>query len=82
MTDVNGCLAKSVQKCPSDWGLILLIVNCFLPGIGTMVSSYCADSINWEAMGVGLCQLLTVPLFLIGWIWSIVWGVKIYEKSK
>jgi hypothetical protein len=47
-----------------------------------MVSSYCADSINWEAMGVGLCQLLTVPLFLIGWIWSIVWGVKIYEKSK
>jgi len=79
---MQGCLAQSIQKCPKDWGLIILIVNIFLPGIGTMVSSYCADGINWSAMGVGLAQLLTVPVFLIGWIWSIVWGVKIYEKSK
>ena len=26
--------------------------------------------------------MLTLPVFLVGWVWSILYGVLIYRKSK
>ena len=80
-TSVGGICDKSVQKCPKDWGLVFLIVNCIFPGFGTMFSSYCGKTINWEALLVGFLQFLLL-FICVGWIWSIVWGVRIYDKSK
>ncbi len=76
-------IEKSVQKCPGEWGLIFFIVNICLPGIGTIGSGFCASNgANCNAFIVGILQLCTVPLFLIGWFWSIWWGWRIYSVSK
>ena len=76
-------MGNSIQRCPPGWGLIFFLVNIILPGFGTMFSSLCdAGGCNCNAFIVGLLQLCTAPIFFIGWIWSIIWGWKIYEKSR
>ena len=35
-----------------------------------------------NAFAVGLLQMISTLIFLVGWVWSIIWGYKIYEKSK
>ena len=83
MTDAAGFIGSSIQRCPGEWGIIFFVINCILPGFGTMFSSYCdPGGCNVNAFAVGILQLALAPLFLIGWIWSIIWGYKIYEKSK
>jgi len=48
---------------------------------------------RWTTLGVnlavGIMQLFTVPLLLVGWIWSLVWGIyfvilagKFYKPIK
>ena len=76
-------IEKSVQKVPDPWHIVCFILNIFFPGVGTMVSGYFASGgINCDAMVVGILQLVLVPVFLIGWICSIIWGFRIYDKSK
>ncbi len=75
-------MGNSIQRCPPGWGLIFFLVNIFFPGFGTMFSAFCAAGCNFDAFLVGLLQLILAPVFLIGWIWSIVWGWKIFEASK
>ncbi|XP_033632365.1 protein SPEC3-like [Asterias rubens] len=71
-----------------------LILNIFLPGIGTIVagfSVFCCGNPGQEGAGkvgtcclnifVGLLQLLTCWIFLIGWIWSIMWGIAFLGLS-
>jgi len=82
-TAAGGCIAASIQRCPGEWGVIFFVLNCILPGFGTMFSSLCdTGGCNVNAFGVGFLQLCLTPVFFIGWIWSIIWGWKIYEKSK
>jgi hypothetical protein len=76
-----GFLEASVCKVPSPWGIILFIVNIIFPGVGTIISAFLGGgSCVSEAVVVGIIQLLTCWL-IVGWIWSIIWGWKIYEKS-
>ena len=77
----HGCIKDSIVKVPKDWALVVLIVNIIFPGIGTIIAGYCDGGINTNCLGVGILQMLTAWL-IIGWIWSIWWGVQIYEKSK
>ncbi|KAH0472453.1 MAG: uncharacterized protein KVP18_003381 [Porospora cf. gigantea A] len=50
----------------------MAILNFFLPGIGTLIMGAVAD--NKDDMIIGLLQFL-LAFLIIGWIWSIVWGV-------
>ena len=79
--DTGGLCEKSVVKCPEPWPLVFLILNIILPGWGTMMSSYCdKEGLNTDALIIGFLQFLTA-FIIIGWIWSIVWGVRIWTKS-
>ena len=66
---VNGCTA-----------IILLIINIFLPGVGTIVMCF-LGGFKPNTLLVGLLQFFTAFL-IIGWIWSIWWGVICLSKSK
>ncbi len=72
---------KSVLKVGKPANLILFIMNIFLPGWGTMISSCISSSFSSTAFLVGLVQLLTCWL-IVGWIWSIYWGYLIFKKSE
>ena len=64
------------MSCCCAW--LLLFVNIFLPGFGTMIMA-CK---NWNnccfLIGVLQCILAGV---LVGWIWAIVWSIISIRKS-
>ncbi|CAN0306976.1 unnamed protein product [Ascophyllum nodosum] len=47
-------------------------------GVGTMIISFFACSC--EGVLIGVLQLLTAP-FIIGWVWSIMWGWECVQVS-
>lgn len=60
--------------------ILILLLNIFFPGVGTMVIG-CVSGINvggW--LCVGLLQLL-LAFIIIGWIWAIFTGIMILSVS-
>ena len=60
--------------------IVILVLNIFFPGVGTMCL-YCIAGFKTEYLWVGLIQLVTA-LCVVGWIWSVLWGVILVTKSK
>jgi len=65
----------SVQRVP--WGIICLLLDCILFGIGTIIAGIINDRISTIIIGV---LQLVIPF--VGWLWSIIWGVLIFVKSR
>lgn len=61
--------------------VIILILNIVCPGIGTMCLACLGPSCRGEHILVGLLQMI-LTVFLIGWIWSIMWGIFLVMKSR
>ena len=85
--DVTDFCDHAVVKVKSPWGLVLFIVNIFLPGIGTIISSFMDSSVLGRSKLNGLALLFGVLQFvfcltIICWIWSIWHGYQIWQKSK
>ena len=70
-------------KLEGSMGLIILVLAIFAPGWSTMIAGFLSknESDRTPAIIVGLLQVLTCWL-LIGWIWAILSGWKIYNNSK
>lgn len=60
--------------------IIILVINILFPGIGTMLLSCIGGQFKIEHIYVGLAQFL-LAICVIGWIWSILWGVLLIMKS-
>jgi len=73
--------SEAIVKVPEPWGLVIFIMDIFLPGVGTIFSSCFGEPVNTTALCYGILQLATCWL-LIGWLWSIYHGWRVYEKSK
>ncbi len=68
----------SVSTCMAG---LVLIINIFLPGLGTLLLACLGPSFTCTTQTcVGILQILTAP-FIIGWIWSIYWGILACSKS-
>ena len=63
-------------SCFCAW--LLLIVNIFIPGVGTVLMGVVAC--DCCCVLIGILQLILAPL-LIGWIWAIIWSVIAIGKS-
>ena len=60
----------------------ILCLNIFLPGIGTMLMGLLAYSkISKTQLAIGVLQFATAWL-IIGYVWSIVWGIFAMLKSS
>ena len=57
--------------------LICLVVNIFLPGIGTIIAGVMG---NKPLIGRGIAQFL-LAFILVGWIWAIVSGVQFLQNA-
>lgn len=96
-TDSN--LKDSIPAMSKPLAIVCLICNILSPGLGTFlsgVSVFCCSEprprgteklqVVWLNTWVALLQFFTAFLFLLGWIWSIMWGVAFItianENSK
>lgn len=84
-----------VPALPMPVAILCCILNFIVPGLGSMAASVCVfccakteDMTCREkcgscctVFGIGVLQLLLVACFLIGWIWSCIWGVTFIGMS-
>ena len=63
------------------WPYIAFTMNIVLPGTGTMLAG-CMGYVPWNKLHIfiGILQMVT-SVFLLGWLWSILWGYKIAKKG-
>ena len=67
--------------------IAILLINVFLPGIGTITSGFFDKSLeegkyNKNAMIVGLCQFVTSAIFYIGGIWAMLHSILIIKHHE
>ncbi|XP_072170270.1 uncharacterized protein [Diadema setosum] len=98
---VDNPLLAAVPSLPVHLAWILFLLNILVPGLGTIlagISMLCCGSQQPnnkqdDLIGpcctnicVGVSQLFTITFLLIGWIWSITWGVYMvlfaYERKR
>lgn len=60
---------------------IVLIINIFFPGVGTMIMGCMSGDAACNWICLGFAQLVLAP-FIIGWIWAIVTGCLAISNSK
>ena len=70
----------SIPNLNKVLAIIILVINCFLPGIGTICLACLGPRFVWQHIMIGLFQLLLCAI-IIGWVWSILWGVLVVMKS-
>lgn len=87
----HGCFRKSIPYMPMPVAVLLCVLNVVTPSIGTFLSGlmvFCwgpseyanrGQTLAWSLL-TGLLQLITLPL-IVGWIWSIKWGVAFVQES-
>ena len=77
-----GCCDEDIPLVKGDIALVCLLLNIFFPGVGTMVGAYHNVS---GYMGSACCHGILqffLTVVIAGTVWSIVTGVRIYQKSQ
>lgn len=86
----------AVPAMPRPMAILCCVLNFIVPGLGTIIAGFtvccCArseDMTYCEKMSsfcisfwIGILQILTLPVLLLGWIWSCVWGVSFIGMSN
>ena len=72
-----------VPKVNGLWPYILLILNLFIPGVGTMIAACLGDPNAWSKtqLIIGVFQML-LSVYIIGWFWAVYWGYLMIIKSR
>lgn len=61
--------------------IILLVLNIFFPGVGTLIMACVGGQFMCEHIICGVLQIL-LAFIIIGWVWSIVWGVFLLLRAN
>lgn len=62
--------------------LFVLFINIVAPGLGTILSAFLGAECDNVTVYIGIAQMFTTPIFGLGFIWGIVWSVRLYKESK
>ena len=71
---------KSTVKLDPKQGLTVFVVNCVLPGWGTLTSGMMCKEVRCNNICLGIIQMF-LSLIIIGWLWSIWTGYMIWYRS-
>ena len=61
-------------------GLAIFICSIIFSGWSIIVAAIIDNCKGWQIF-VGIVQIITTPL-IIGWVWAIIWGFKIWDKNR
>mmetsp|Transcript_52667 Transcript_52667/g.128682 ORF Transcript_52667/g.128682 Transcript_52667/m.128682 type:complete len:91 (-) Transcript_52667:203-475(-) len=67
--DIKG---QRVPSMTQGMGVLLLLVNIFLPGIGSIIAGLLTGKMSTAVIGI---LQFVLAFCIIGWLWSIWWGV-------
>lgn len=68
---------EQVPVLEKTMAVVCLVINLFVPGIGTIVAGVLGSK---PMIGRGIAQLV-LAIILVGWIWGIVTGVQLISNS-
>ncbi|KAK3102778.1 hypothetical protein FSP39_013859 [Pinctada imbricata] len=84
-----------IPVLPLEISVVCCVLNFIIPGLGTVIAGFsvlccgkpsditkrqsCGSCL--ATIGIGILQLLMVSCFLIGWVWSGIWGVSLVSMS-
>lgn len=81
---VNDFLKKThhdaLVKVSKGLSIVVFLLNIFFPGVGTLVACLLAGKVA-EGVVCFLMMWLMCFVFFVGWLWSIVHGFLILQKS-
>lgn len=89
----HGWLRRSVPSMPMPVAVVCFLLNCLVPGIGTLIASFatlfgCTTGYGKEgkcqAFFLGLAITITqvtTAIFVVGWVWSVMWGVNFIKRK-
>ncbi|XP_069117324.1 uncharacterized protein [Argopecten irradians] len=84
-------IRSAIPSLPLWFAITCLVLNILIPGSGTILSGcsiLCCGKARIQAKDdqltvtlcvnvmVGVAQLFTVTFLLVGWFWSLAWGLK------
>lgn len=69
------CPPETINRMNTPMATLCLILNVFIPGSGTIVNAVTGKHVG-PGLLYGILQFF-LTILLIGWIWSIMYGVKI-----
>ena len=76
------CCKESWTDVSETIALVCFILNVISPGFGTVIASLVdKKGCNMTAFLTGWLQALSCVI-VVGWIWSILHGFRLYEGSK
>ncbi|XP_042906788.1 uncharacterized protein [Parasteatoda tepidariorum] len=87
----HGEFRKAIPHMPIPVAVVLCLLNVVLPGVGTLISAFtvfCGCTTEHPGrqtplmynLLAALLQLLLTPI-IVGWIWSIYWGITFVNIS-
>ena len=71
---------QTIPILPFNLALMILLCNIFFPALGTFYMACIGNKPKRIQFVVGLLQLIFTPA-IIGYIWSIFWGIKAINIS-
>ncbi|CAF0718435.1 unnamed protein product [Adineta steineri] len=87
----QGMFRRAVPQMPRALACICFVLNLVLPGTGTLISAFavfCCGKHDYEKAIVAFFYNLLAAIFqsatifiLVGWIWSIRWGILFVQLS-
>ncbi|XP_070576976.1 uncharacterized protein [Ptychodera flava] len=90
-------IRAAIPIMPMPIAIMCCTLNFIIPGSGTIISGFtlfcCSspqdhskkDEITDQVctnLWVGVSQLMTITFLLVGWFWSIAWGVLMLQVAK
>ena len=75
---MNRCTSTIPRLTPNQ-GTCILVTCILLGGWGTIYAACMAETFEYIQLCIGFAQLF-IPIG--GYVWAIIWGIKIYEKSR
>jgi hypothetical protein len=70
----------ALVKAKKPIALLAMVLNFFIPGIGTLVACVTVNKTFEGAKCFALMWLMCF-VFFVGWVWSIIHGVQIFMKA-
>ena len=75
------CPYEHINPTDMNIAMMCLMLNVLcLPGLGTIINACMGPTVGPGVL-YGTLQFLLTPV-LIGWIWSIVHGIRIYKVAQ